>query len=58
MHLENTLVMYGVYNAETLERLIKQCTHYIAEKQCTNAYLQAGHLWHMNIIYKYIVNDI
>ena len=25
MHLENTLVMYGVYNAETLERLVKQC---------------------------------
>ena len=23
MHLENTLVMYGVYNAEMLERLIK-----------------------------------
>ena len=23
MHLENTLVMYGVYNMETLERLIK-----------------------------------
>ena len=23
MHLENTLVMYGIYNAETLEKLIK-----------------------------------
>ena len=23
MHLENTLVIYGVYNAEMLERLIK-----------------------------------
>ena len=23
MYLENTLVMYGVYNAETLERLVK-----------------------------------
>ena len=23
MHLENTLVMYGVYNAEMLERLVK-----------------------------------
>ena len=23
MHLENTLVMYGVYNAEILERLVK-----------------------------------
>ena len=23
MHMENTLVMYGVYNAEMIERLIK-----------------------------------
>ena len=23
IHLENTLVMYGIYNAETLEKLIK-----------------------------------
>ena len=23
MHLENTLVMYGIYNAETLENLVK-----------------------------------
>ena len=23
MHLENSLVMYGIYNAETLERLVK-----------------------------------
>ena len=23
MHLENTLVMYGIYNAETSEKLIK-----------------------------------
>ena len=23
MHLENTLVMYGIYNAKTLERLVK-----------------------------------
>ena len=23
IHLENTLVMYGIYNAEMLERLIK-----------------------------------
>ena len=26
MHLENTLVMYGVYNVEKLERLVKHCT--------------------------------
>ena len=23
MHLENTLIMYGIYNAETLEKLVK-----------------------------------
>ena len=23
LHLENTLVMYGIYNAETLEKLVK-----------------------------------
>ena len=23
MHLENNLVMYGIYNAETLEQLVK-----------------------------------
>ena len=32
MHLENTLVMYEVFNAETLERLVKQFMHYIADK--------------------------
>ena len=26
IHLENTLVMYGVHNAETLEKPIKNCT--------------------------------
>ena len=26
MHLENTLVMYGVYNAKTLEGLVKNST--------------------------------
>ena len=38
MHLENTLVMYGIYNVEMLERLIKQYTHYTADRQCTKAY--------------------
>ena len=58
MHLENTLVMYGVYNAETLESLIKQCMHYIADKQCMKAYWQARHPQHMNIIHKYMVNEV
>ena len=32
MHLENTLVMYGVYSAETLEKLIKT-VHRLHSKQ-------------------------
>ena len=38
MHLENTLAMYGVYNAEMLERLIKT-VHILHSRQCTKAYL-------------------
>ena len=30
IHLEDTLVIYGVYNAETLEKLIKTVIHYTA----------------------------
>ena len=37
MHLENTLVMYGVYNAETLERLVKT-VHALHSKHYTEAY--------------------
>ena len=40
MHLEDTLVMYGVYNAETLERLIKQYIHYTADNLCMRVYSQ------------------
>ena len=32
MHLENTLVMYGIYNAETLEKLVK-LVHVIHSRQ-------------------------
>ena len=58
MNSENILGMYGVYRAEMLERLIKQCTHYIADKQCMKAYLQEGHLQHMNTIHKCMVNEV
>ena len=27
MHLENSMVMYGIYNAETLEKLINTVHH-------------------------------
>ena len=30
MHLENSLIMYGVYNAETLAKLVELHKFYIA----------------------------
>ena len=41
MHLENTLVMYGVYNAETLERLVKM-VHTLHSRQTLHENLFAG----------------
>ena len=41
MHLENTLVMYGVYNAETLERLVKT-VHALHSRQTLYKSLFAG----------------
>ena len=52
MHLENTLVMYGVYDTETLEKLIKTGKQYTADKLCTRVYLQDRYPRLMNIIHK------
>ena len=41
MHLENTLVMYGVHNAETVERLIKT-VHALHSRQTMYKSLFAG----------------
>ena len=41
MHLENTLVMYGVYNTETLERLVKT-VHSLHSRQTLYESLFAG----------------
>ena len=49
MHLENTLVMYGVYNAEMLERLIKT-VHTLHSKQTMYESLNAGR---MSAAYEY-----
>ena len=57
MHLENTLVMYEVYNAETLERLVKTVQHHIADKHYMKAYLQLKHQQHVNIIHKCMANE-
>ena len=41
MHLENTLVMYGIYNAETLEKLVKT-VHALHSRQTLYETLCAG----------------
>ena len=41
MHLENTLVMYGVYNAEMLERLVK-AVHTLHSRQTLYKSIFAG----------------
>ena len=57
MHLENTLVMCGVYNAEKLERLAKT-VHGLHSRQTLYKNLFAGkHQQHMNIIQKSMVNE-
>ena len=43
IHLENTLVMYGVYNAETLEKLIKT-VHVLHSRQSMYEKLFAGQI--------------
>ena len=40
MHLEDTLVMYAVYSAETLEKLIKNYMYYTADNPCMKVCLQ------------------
>ena len=41
IHLENTLVMYGVYNTETLEKTYKKFyMHYTVDNPCMKNYLQ------------------
>ena len=43
MHLENTVVMYGVYNAETLEKLINT-VHMSHSRQSMYESIFAGHI--------------
>ena len=49
IHLENTLIMYGVYNAETLEKLIKTL-HTLHSRQSMHEKLFAGQI---TMAYKY-----
>ena len=41
MHLENSMIMYGIYNAETLEQLIN-AVHHIHNTTTLNEKLFAG----------------
>ena len=52
MHLEDCMVMYSIYNAETLKKLI-DTVHYIHNKMTTNEKLFTGELgtaytWYVN----------
>ena len=40
IHLEDTLVMHGVYDAEALKRLIKNVHVYTVDNPCMKIYLQ------------------
>ena len=41
MHLENTSVMYGIYNVETLEKLVKWYMLYTVDNHLLKVYSQA-----------------
>ena len=56
MHLENTLVMYGVYNTETLERLVKT-VHALHSRQTLYKSLFTGMTSATYEFYKFMVNE-
>ena len=59
MHLENTLVMYGIYNAETLENLVKiQYMLYTVGRHYMKVYLQARHQQPVKHIHKCTVHVV
>ena len=57
MHLENTLVIYGIYNAETLEKLVKHFMYYTTDNHHMKVCLQARHQQHMNFTHKCMVHE-
>ena len=61
MHLENTLVMYGNYNAETLEKLVKTVQVIHSRQSPYEAYSQmhgACHIQHYAINYMLYLHTI
>ena len=58
MHLENTVVMYRVYNAETLERLI-ETVHTLHSRQTIYRSIFTGRTSeHISIIHKCLENEV
>ena len=55
MYLENTMVMYGIYTAETLENLVKTVHTLHSRQALYKIYSQARPQQPMNLIYKCIV---
>ena len=58
LHLENTMVMYGIYNAEMLENLVKQYMLYTADKHYMKIYLQARYQQPIKLIHKCTVHVV
>ena len=58
LYLENSLIMYGVYNAETLEKLVKQLMSYIVDSPLLKIYLQERQQQHMKFTHKCIMHMV
>ena len=58
MHLESSLIMYGVYNAETLEKLAKQPISYLVNNPLLKIYLQDRQQQHMKFTHKCIMHMV
>ena len=56
IHIENTLVVYGVYNAETLEKFIKT-VHTLHSRQCMYEKLFVGQITKVYEYYSQIHGD-
>ena len=55
IHLEDSMVMYGVYSTETLQKHIKQYIAYIIGRPYMKNYLQDNLLQHTNCILTHTV---
>ena len=58
MHLENTLIMYGIYNAETLEKLVTMVSPYIVDNHYIKVYLLVKPQQLMKCIHRWMVHAV